>query len=228
MKIQYIGHSCFILMGSKNIILDPWIANNPTNTSFSIDNLPHIDYILVSHGHFDHIADVENIYKKFKSEVWCNFELSNYFAKRGVQANGAYMGGKIKFPWGYIKFLPAFHGSSTPDGNYAGVATSILINFDKTVIYFAGDTCLNAEMQLLPRYNVEIAFLPIGGLFTMDIEEAVEAVKIIQPTYVIPMHYNTFDPIKVNPEEFKELVEKETKTKCIILRSGEIFEKQKV
>lgn len=228
MRIQYVGHSCFLILGSKNIIIDPWIKDNPSNQSVSLDNLPQIDYIFVTHGHFDHIADVENIYKKFRSQIWCNFELSNYFIQKGMNANGAYMGGKIKFDWGYVKFLPAFHGSSTPEGNYAGLATSIIINIDNTTIYHAGDTCLNAEMQLLPRYNIEIAMLPIGGLFTMDIEEAVEAVKIIKPKFVIPMHYNTFDLIKVNPFEFKELVEKETDSKCIVLKSGEIFEKQAV
>lgn len=228
MKISYVGHSCFIIQGSKNIIIDPWIKDNPSNTSFTLENLPKIDYILVTHGHFDHIADVEPIYKKFNSQVWCNFELSNYFSSKGIPANGAYMGGKIKFEWGFIKFVPAFHGSSTPEGNYAGVATSIIINLDKTTIYHAGDTCLNAEMQLLPRYKIEIALLPIGGTYTMDIEEAVEAVKIIQPQYVIPMHYNTFPPIQTNPQEFKNLVEKETNTKCIILSSGQTFETQKV
>ena len=224
MKIQYVGHSTFIIHSIKNIILDPWINGNPSNTAFSIENLPNIDYILLTHGHFDHIADVENIYRKFSSQIWCNFELSNYFNQKGIFANGAYMGGKIKFDWGYIKFLPAFHGSSTPEGYYAGVATSIIINIENITIYFAGDTCLNAEMQLLPTYNCKIAFLPIGGHFTMDIEEALQATKIIQPQYVIPMHYNTFDLIKANPQEFKELVEKQTNTKCIILKSGEIFE----
>ncbi|MEN3015160.1 MAG: metal-dependent hydrolase [bacterium] len=225
MKIQYIGHSCFLILGSKNIIIDPWIESNPSNSSIKITDLPKIDYIITTHGHFDHIADVQTIYKKYNSQIWCNFELSNYFISKGIQANGAYMGGKIKFEWGYIKFVPAFHGSSTPEGNYAGVATSVIIHIDNTTIYHAGDTCLNAEMQLLPRYNIEIAMLPIGGTFTMDIEEAVEAVKIIQPTYVIPMHYNTFEPIKADPYEFKTLVEQQTKTKCIILKSGEVFQK---
>ncbi|MFN3477933.1 MAG: metal-dependent hydrolase [bacterium] len=224
MKIQYIGHSSFIILASKNIILDPWINGNPSNTFFSLENLPKIDYILLSHGHFDHIADVENIYKKFHSQIWCNFELSNYFIQKGISANGAYMGGKIKFDWGYIKFLPAFHGSSTPGGNYAGLACSIIINIDNVTIFFAGDTCLNAEMQLVPRYDCQISILPIGGHFTMDTEEAVEAVKIIKPKYVIPMHYNTFDLIKADPTEFKNLVEQQTSSKCIILNSGDVFE----
>jgi len=227
-EIKYIGHSTFLIQASKNIIIDPWINGNPSNSSVTVESLPKIDYIILSHGHFDHIADVESIYKKFRSEVWCNFELSNYLSKKNVNANGAYMGGKIKFQWGFIKFFPAFHGSSTPDGNYAGLATSILINIDDTVVYHAGDTCLTVEMQLLEKYKIMVAMLPIGGHFTMDIEEAVEAVKFIKPKYVIPMHYNTFDLIKVDPNEFKQLVEKETDAKCIVLKSGETFTLQKV
>jgi L-ascorbate metabolism protein UlaG (beta-lactamase superfamily) len=221
MEIKYIGHSTFLINGSKTIITDPWIKDNPSNTAVKIEDLEKIDYILISHGHFDHIADVETLYKKFNSEIWCNFEISNYLANKKVVANGAYMGGKIKFPWGFIKFFPAFHGSSTPEGYYAGLATSILINLDNTTIYFAGDTCLTVEMQLIQKYNVDLAMLPIGGRFTMDIEEALDAVKLIKPKYVIPMHYNTFELIKVDPQEFKNLVEKETTTKCFVLKSGE-------
>lgn len=214
MKLYYVAHSTFAINDNNyTILIDPFFSGNPLAKKLDLN----VNLILVTHGHFDHIADVVELSKKHNAQVFTNFELANYLASKGANANGAYMGGKIKFNWGYIKFVPAFHGSSTPEGGYAGVATGIVINFNGFTFYHAGDTCLTVEMQLLKNYNIDIAMLPIGGYFTMDIEEAVLATKMIEPKFVIPMHYNTFDLIKVNVNEFKELVEKQTNSKPLIM-----------
>jgi L-ascorbate metabolism protein UlaG (beta-lactamase superfamily) len=214
MKLYYVAHSTFAINDNNyTILIDPFFKGNPLAKELNLD----INLIVVTHGHFDHIADVVELSKKYNCEVYANFELANYLASKGAKANGAYMGGKIKFNWGYIKFVPAFHGSSTPEGTYAGVATGIVINFNGFTFYHAGDTCLTVEMQLLKNYNIDVAMLPIGGYFTMDIEEAVLATKMIEPKFVVPMHYNTFDLIKVNVNEFKELIEKQTNSKPLIM-----------
>ena len=214
MKLYYVSHSTFAISDNNyTILIDPFFSGNPLAKDLNIT--PNL--ILVTHGHFDHTADVERLAKKHNCQVFTNFELANYFSSKGVKANGAYMGGKIRFNWGYIKFVPAFHGSSTVEGNYAGVAMGIVINFNGFTFYHAGDTCLTVEMQLLKNYNIDVAMLPIGGYFTMDIEEAVLATKMIEPKFVVPMHYNTFDLIKVDVNEFKFLIEKETNSKPLIM-----------
>ena len=220
-KLWFMGHAFWIIEGTKNIYIDPFIRGN----SAFPGKLPlKPDLIVVTHGHGDHLGDSLQLSKEHGAPVITNFELSNWLRARGAEAIGAYIGGKIKFDFGWLKFVPAVHGSSLPDGSYGGLAMGVLLEVDGKRIYHAGDTGLLKDMELLQAYNVHVALLPIGGWFTMDIDDAVIATKMIKPEIVIPMHYNTFDKIAADPNEFKEKVEKETGAKCLILKPGEVYQ----
>jgi len=150
----------------------------------------------------------------------------NYLSSKGVpNVHHAHMGGKIKYDFGWVKLVPAFHSSSSPEGTYTGNPVGFIINFFGHVIYHAGDTGLFGDIALLGRlYNVNTALLPIGGTFTMDVDEAVEAVKLLKCDQVIPMHYDTFPPVEADPEEFKKKIQAATDTSVIILKPGEAVE----
>ena len=221
--LQYIAHSAFyIKFGEYGILIDPFISGNP-NAQFDIKN-ENITDIIVTHGHADHLGDAINISRDKKSVVTCNFELANYCMSKGAYTNAVNLGGKIKFNWGSVKLLPAFHSSSNLNGEYAGMPASVLIEIGDKKIYHAGDTCLHSEMKVVGEvYKPDIALLPIGSYFTMDIDDAVIAAQWIGAKKVIPMHYNTFPPIKVNSQDFKNKIEAIQK-ECLILNYGEKIE----
>ncbi len=219
-SLQYIGHSAFyIKTGGYGILIDPFITGNP-KAVFDLNN-NIITNIFVTHGHGDHLGDAIPLSKSHNAEICTIFELANYCMSKGAKAHGAGMGGKIDFPWGSARLLPAFHSSSTPEGYYAGMPASILFDINGTKIYHAGDTCLNSEMKTVGEiYKPDIALLPIGSNYTMDIEEAVVASIWLNAKEVIPMHYNTFDLIKADALKFKTSIEALNK-KCTILNPGE-------
>jgi L-ascorbate metabolism protein UlaG (beta-lactamase superfamily) len=220
-ELTYFGHSAFkIVYGSNTILIDPFLSQNPSFKG-SIEDLKPDD-ILVTHGHSDHLGDSIPISKKTGAIITTMFELANYCEARGAVVNPVGMGSKINFDWGFATFLPASHSSSTPDGSYAGCATSILIQIEDLKIYHAGDTGLHYDLKMIGElHKPDIAILPIGGHFTMGIDEAVQAVKWLNCKNVIPMHYDTFPPIRTNVADFKVKTEVDTDSKCIILRSGE-------
>ena len=220
--LTYIGHSAFYIKTENNgILIDPFISQNP-KAKFDENSL--ITDIFVTHGHGDHLGDAISLSRKTKAQITAVFELANYCARQGAFANGAGIGGKLKFSWGSAKFLPAFHSSSTPDGTYAGMPASILFDIDGTKIYHAGDNCLNQEMKTLAEvYKPDIALLPVGSHFTMDIDDAVIAAKWIGAKKVIPMHYNTFGLIEADIDDFKSKLEKE-KIETLILNPSEGIE----
>ena len=223
MFIKYIGHSAFYIKTDKyGILIDPFITQNPV-ANFN-ENENTITDILVTHGHADHLGDAIPISKKNNAQITAVFELANYCAERGAQANGINMGGKIQFPWGTARFLPAFHSSTTPNGTYAGMPTSIILEIEGKKIYHAGDTCLNQEMKTVGElYTPDLALLPIGSKFTMDIEEASISAQWLKAKKVIPMHYNTFEPIKADTQDFKTKLEKQN-IEVIILKPSESIE----
>jgi L-ascorbate metabolism protein UlaG (beta-lactamase superfamily) len=221
-NVKYLGHSCFLLEGQgKTILIDPFISENPA-AAVEMEHLKP-DLILLTHGHGDHLGDTIEIAAKTGAEVLGVFELMNYCADMGVSnVHPAHMGGKIRYDFGWVKLVPAFHSSSSPDGVYTGNPVGFVINFFGHHFYHAGDTGLFGDMELIARVNrVDTAMLPIGGTFTMDIEEAAEAVKMMKPVNVIPMHYNTFPPVAADPVEFKKLVESAGSSKTLILNPGE-------
>lgn len=206
MKIKYLGHSTFLIKtNNEGVLIDPFLEfskdfNNPEN--FKKEN---IKTIFVTHGHSDHFGNAMEISKITGAPIVGVFELGNYCLSKGVNAIPAALGGKLKFSWGHATLVPAQHSSSLPNGMYMGVACGIMLNIENRNIYHAGDTSLSSEMNILSEfYAPEISMLPIGGHFTMGIEEACYASKILGSQTVIPMHYNSFPPIRVDINEFVE------------------------
>lgn len=221
MKIQYIGHSAFkISHNSYSVLIDPFITGN----IFAVKVDLNVNDILVTHAHGDHLGDSIEISRKTKIPVTAIFELANYCVKHGANAQGINMGGKILYSWGDARWLPASHSSGTPDGQYGGVPSSILVNMGGVSVYHAGDTGLHYDLKMVGElYKPDISLLPIGGFYTMGIDEAVHAAKWLGSKKIIPMHYNTFPAIKVDANEFKQKIEA-IGAECIVLKPGESLE----
>ncbi len=202
MNIHYLGHSAFeIVTNGKKILIDPFLVCVP---NYKPENICDI---FVTHGHGDHLGSSINISVKTGAHVTAIFELANYCAKKGAKTIDMGLGSWRNYSWGRAILVPAFHSSSTPEGQYGGCPCGVVLEIEGKIIYHAGDTCLNSEMKVIGElYQPDIAMLPVGGKYTMDIEHAVKAAEWLQTTTVIPMHYNTFDAIKVDIEEFKHQI----------------------
>lgn len=203
MKATYFGHGSFLLkIAGKSFLIDPFISPNQLAKDIDIDSI-ETDYILLTHGHEDHVADVESIAKRTKAVVIANFEIANWFENKGVTNNiKMNIGGVFRTDTFAIKMVTAAHSSSMPDSSYGGLAAGFIIAYleddvDK-VIYFAGDTGLHKDMELIQDEFgfVDFAFLPIGDLFTMGIDDAVEAAYMVNADSVIPMHYDLLNRLK--------------------------------
>ncbi|CAH2215289.1 metal-dependent hydrolase [Tepidibacter aestuarii] len=209
MLVKYLGHSAFLIQTSEyNILIDPFIKDNP-NCPINLKELPHIHYILVTHGHNDHMGDTILISKKYNSTVICNFEISLYLSKYNIKCMSMHIGGCINPTFGKVKMIPALHGSSIYEGThliYAGNPCGFLLEIENTKLYHAGDTGLSIEMTLLEYEYIDFAMLPIGGVFTMDIDDCIRSIDFIKPKNVIPMHFNTFDAINADPNLLKDKV----------------------
>ena len=218
MNIKYLGHSAFeIQTNTGNILIDPFISQNPQYIPQNITD------IFVTHGHRDHLGSAIQISQEHNATITAIFELANYCSQQGAITNGISMGGKIKFPWGWAVFTPAFHSSSTPDGQYAGSPTGIVFEIDGLRFFHAGDTALNTEMKTIKElYAPQLAMLPIGGHYTMDTEHAVIAAEWLGVDIVIPMHYNTFPAINADANLFKETLHTNG-INTLILGKNEIF-----
>jgi len=210
MKITYLGHSCFSIENNKvNIIIDPFYDED----RFS----PKPTYVVITHAHDDHFGHAEKLCNKGVKFI-SSFEVCNYAESKGIKnVHHMHIGGYVDFEGFKLKFVPAFHSSSVGGINNVGVATGVIINIDGKILYHSGDTGLFGDMELIgKRHQLDIAFLPIGGNFTMDVDDALYAVGLLKPKMVVPMHYNTFPPIEQNPEEFIEGVSSDIE--------GKIFE----
>lgn len=205
MRIQYLGHSAFLLTASsgERLLFDPFITpNDLAKDKVNLEELKP-DYIFLSHAHFDHIADAEALSKKFKAPIIGVWEIHAYFSEKGCATYPMNVGGVWRSPKNgstlTVKLVPAIHTSSFPDGRYGGVPVGFIIADGKHSIYYAGDTALSLEMELIAeRYTLDLALLPIGGTFTMDVEDAVEAALLLDVEHVIGVHYDTFEPIKID------------------------------
>lgn len=206
MKLNYLGHSAFLLeISGKKILLDPFISPNELAKHIKIDNI-QCDYILISHGHGDHVADLVPIAKRTGAKVVSSFEIVDWCGKQGIE-NGHPMnlGGSWNFDFGSVKMVYASHSNSLPDGTYGGTAAGFIIKAEGKTIYYAGDTSLNQEMKLTGELNkIDYAFLPIGDNFTMGIDDAVIAAGFINCKEIIGMHYDTFGFIKIDHDKAKK------------------------
>lgn len=222
-EIKFLGHSAFLIKyENHSIVIDPFITSNP-HAAIELAELKVQD-ILVTHGHSDHLGDSVEISKKTGAIITTIFELANFCAKKGAKTQGVNFGGKVPFSWGSAYWLPSLHTSSTSEGFYCGDPAGILLKIDNTSIYHTGDTGLHYDLKMIGEfYKPEISILPIGGYYTMGIDEAVQAAKWLGSKKIIPMHYNTFPPIQADAEEFKTKLEAETDAECIILKPGESY-----
>ncbi|MEX1071086.1 MAG: metal-dependent hydrolase [Anaerolineales bacterium] len=219
----YYGHGTHgLVVGKYKLVIDPFFTDNPA-ASVGVDAV-EADFILISHGHGDHVGDVEALVKRTGALVIANNEIAGWVKKKGLKSHGQQMGGGYQHPFGYLKLTQAFHGSELPDGSDGGNPAGLLITtVDKEKIYFACDTGLFGDMKLIGEEGIDLAVLPIGDNYTMGPDDALRAVKLIQPKHVVPVHYNTWDLIKQDGKAWGQRVEKETKTKVHLLQPGESF-----
>lgn len=216
MDIKYLGHSAFELNADgKKILIDPFLVAVPDYKPENIYN------IFVTHAHGDHLGSAIEISKKTGAPITAVFELANYCAKQGAKTQDINLGSWIDYSWGRVCAVPAFHSSSTPDGQYGGCPCGFILEAGGQVIYHAGDTCLSSEMKMIGEvYQPDVAMLPIGGKYTMDIEHAVKASEWLGATMIVPMHYNTFDAISVDISEFERQIREIGKMPLILKIGG--------
>ena len=211
MNLTYYGHSCFtVIVAGRVLLFDPFITPNEAASKLvDVDAVP-ADFILVTHGHFDHIADCVRIAKRTGATVISNFEISGWLGKQGVaeeQLASLNHGGGRDFDFGRVKFVNAIHSSVLPDGTYGGNPGGFVIDSGEGAFYHAGDTALTLDMQLIPGFitsRLVFAALPIGDNFTMGVDDAVRAAEFVNTDTVIGIHYDTFPPIKIDHAKAQE------------------------
>jgi len=225
--ITYLGHAAVLIKSEAgDILIDPFLSGNP-DSPVKPDKV-NPKFILVTHGHGDHLGDTVEIAKRSGALVIAPYELGTYIGMQGVRnVHTMHIGGTFTFPFGKLTMTIAHHGSAViKEGEiiYTGNPCGYVIKLKDRTIYHAGDTSLFMDMELIGERNkITVALLPIGGNYTMDIDDAVYAVNLLKPEVVIPMHYSAFPVIKKDPEEFKRRVEEETKSRCIVLKPGESY-----
>ena len=204
MKITFYGHASLgIEVNGKHIIVDPYISGNPKASHIDINSL-QADFILLTHAHGDHILDVEAIASRTNAVIVSNAEIAGYYANKGFQSHPMNHGGSWDFEFGTVKYVNAIHTSSFPDGSYGGQPGGFVIEGEHKNIYIAGDTALTMDMKLIPmRTKLDLAILPIGSNFTMDVEDAIIASDFVQCDKVLGYHFDTFGYIEINHEEAK-------------------------
>ena len=204
LTLRYHGHSCWeIDDGSHRVLIDPFLEGNP-KASVKPDSFTKVDAIIVSHGHGDHLGDSVAIAKKTGALVVSNFEIAAYAEAKGARSHGLHIGGGRQFPFGHVKLTIAHHGSTGPNGEALGNPAGIVLTMGGKKIYHAGDTGLFMDMQLIGEAwgPLDVALLPIGDNYTMGIDDAVRAAVYLKAKTCIPMHYNTWEPIDADPNEF--------------------------
>jgi len=225
LKVTYLGHSCFLLDdGTHKIIIDPFITGN-SQAPIKPEEL-NVDFIILTHGHGDHLGDGIEVAKRCDATIIAVNELANYVAGEGCKAHNMHIGGGWNFPFGRVKFTIAHHGSAGPNGEYLGNPAGVVVTMGGKKVYHAGDTGIFLDMKLIGEMDkIDIYMAPIGDNFTMGIDDAVKSVEFVNPGLAIPMHYDTFPVIPADPNEFKSKVEAVGK-KCMVFPFGhtETFE----
>ena len=223
-KITWYSHACFLIdTGSGKLLTDPFLTGNPLAPIQPEEINP--DYILVSHGHGDHVGDTIPIAKRTGATVISNFEIQNWLVAQGIEnSHPQHIGGGFDYPWGRVKLTTALHGSALPDGSYGGNPCGFLFYIQGKKIYHACDTGLFYDMKLIGEEGIDLAILPIGDNFTMGPADALRAVKLIEPDQVVPIHYDTFDIIRQDPNDWANKVRDETNTTVLVMKPGDSLE----
>jgi L-ascorbate metabolism protein UlaG (beta-lactamase superfamily) len=220
-RVRWLGHACLLFESDgRHILVDPFLTGNPAAAE-KPESVP-ADFILVSHGHGDHVGDAVAIARRTGATAIANYEISLWLEKQGVKkVHGQQHGGGYTHPFGRVKLTLAFHGSALPDGTYGGNPCGFLISFnDGKKVYAAGDTGLFGDMRLIGEEGIDLAILPIGDNYTMGPDDALRAVKMIQPKKVLPIHYNTWPVIAQDATAWAARVRQETQTMPMVVQPG--------
>ena len=220
-ELTWLGHASWaIKVEGHHILIDPFLNDSPT-APIKADDI-EANFILVSHGHFDHVADVASIANRTGATVVSNYEIATWFAEKQQVKNtlGMNLGGGVDLPFGRAKLTVAHHSSQLPDGSYGGNPGGWLLTIGDKNIYIACDTALFSDMQLIGDAGIDLAILPIGDLFTMGPDDSIEAIKLIMPKRVAPSHYNTWPPIVQDAAAWAERVKRETIAEPVIVEPG--------
>jgi L-ascorbate metabolism protein UlaG (beta-lactamase superfamily) len=219
----WYGHATLGLeVNGLHVVVDPFFTGNPA-ASIAADQVP-ADFILVSHGHGDHVGDAVAIAKRTGALVISNAEIAGWLGGKGVKAHAQHLGGGYHHPFGYLKLTLALHGSGLPDGANGGNPAGFLLTTpDGKKIYMAQDTGLFGDMRLIGDEGIDLAVLPIGDNYTMGPDDALRAVEFIRPKHVIPIHYSTWDLLKQDPQAWAKRVQEKTSAQPHVLKPGESF-----
>lgn len=219
--LTFLGHATFeIATAGKRLLLDPFLDENPQAPMGAAGVEP--DVILLTHGHFDHVADCASIAKRTGALVVANADICTWLNRQGIENTHAMnIGGAHRFEFGTVKMTLAHHSSMLPDGAYGGNPAGFLLTLEDGVVYFAGDTGLFSDMKLIGEAGIDVAVLPIGDNFTMGPQDALQAVKLLQPGRVVPNHYNTWPPIEVDVQAWAEQVRAETSAEAVVVAPGD-------
>lgn len=223
MRLRYLGHSAVqLLAGDVEVLIDPFVTGNP-KAVVGVDELDP-SHIVVTHAHGDHWGDAAELARRTGATIVSSAEIAGYARRLGVTGHGMNTGGRHEFSFGAVTFTQAFHSSSFDDGTYGGMPMGVIVEMAGLRVYHAGDTALFSDMQLIGRRGLDVALVPIGDNFTMGPDDALEAVKLLEPKLVIPIHYDTFPLIAQDGRAFASRVEAETSARCAPLKPGDSVE----
>ncbi len=212
MRITYYGHACFgVEIASRHLLFDPFISGNPKARGLIDPSTVPADFILLTHGHEDHVLDAETIAKRTGAKIISNFEIVSWYGAKGIEGHPMNVGGSWQFPFGKVKMVSAIHSSTMPDGTTGGVPAGFVIESPEGNFYIAGDTSLTYDMKLIPlSTKLDFAILPIGDNFTMNAEDAAIAAEWVEVERVIPCHYDTFGYIEIDKTQARSAFAKRT------------------